>query len=114
MDVSNRTRSLTRRAAAIAVSSLLVLGLAGTVSAGEDKVTICHATSSEGNPYNAISVGNDAADWAPHLDSNGSPLAGHEDDFLLPFEGTDEDCTVGIDIEKSDDADGGAADAGPR
>ena len=103
----------TRLALGLVASTLLILGLASIAQATDDKVTICHATSSETNPYNAITVGNDAADWAPHLDSNGSPLAGHEKDFLLPFETDDDaDCTVGIDIEKSNDADGGPVPPG--
>lgn len=73
---------------------VLLVGAAFAPSAlAADKVTICHATSSEKNPYNAITV-DDGASFFPHLDSNGNPLSGHEQDFLLPRAGFDEDCNA--------------------
>lgn len=61
----------------------LLFGLALPVAAA-DKLTICHATSSEANPFVAIKVDADAG-FSPHLSDNegNSPLAGHEQDFLL-------------------------------
>lgn len=53
----------------------------GTVSANE-KVTICHATSSESNPWERLVVDSNATNG--HFDENGTPLSGHEDDVLLP------------------------------
>jgi hypothetical protein len=54
------------------------------------KMTICHATSSQTNPYNEITIscnalyGNNGN--AGHFDENGTPHAGHEDDWV-PHDG---------------------------
>lgn len=53
----------------------------------ELKRAYCHATSADENPYNYHF--NSA--WDTHLLNNGTPLAGHEGDFLT-WEG-DENCT---------------------
>jgi hypothetical protein len=68
---------------------VLLLALALPVAAAE-KLTICHATSAENNPFVAIKV-SAGSGFAPHLSDNegNSPLAGHEQDFLL--ENTDLD-----------------------
>lgn len=54
------------------------------------RITICHATSSETNPYVEITIACQALYGANgnagHFDENGSPLNGHEDDFI-PHEG---------------------------
>lgn len=51
------------------------------------KLEFCHATSSEDNPYVRIEVACEALYGkngnAGHLDENGTPLAGHEDDVML-------------------------------
>lgn len=49
----------------------------------EKKVTICHATSSEVNPYNTLTIGWNAV-YGPsgHFYENGTTRAGHEDDHL--------------------------------
>jgi hypothetical protein len=62
----------------------MVFALALPVAASADKVTICHATSSDSNPFVAIKVAVNSG-YAPHLSDNpgNSPLAGHEQDFLL-------------------------------
>jgi hypothetical protein len=62
----------------------MVFALTLPVAAANDKLTICHATSAENNPYVAIKV-DAGAGFAPHLSDNegNSPLAGHEQDFLL-------------------------------
>jgi hypothetical protein len=64
------------------------------------KGVICHATGSATNPFNGIIVGIDTSGPTTifsnngHLDANGSPLSGHEDDIYLgpspPF--TKSDC----------------------
>jgi hypothetical protein len=75
----------------------MVFALALPVAAN-DKVTICHATSSAGNPYVAIKVDANSG-YEPHLSDNpgNSPLAGHEQDFLL--ENTDlETCDQVADV----------------
>ena len=62
----------------------MVIAMTVPVAASNDKVTICHATSSEANPYVAIKVSANSG-YEPHLSDNegNSPLAGHEQDFLL-------------------------------
>ncbi|MBA2634854.1 MAG: hypothetical protein H0U86_17970 [Chloroflexi bacterium] len=62
----------------------MVFALALPVAASNHKITICHATSSESNPYVAIKVAANSG-YEPHLSDNpgNSPLAGHEQDFLL-------------------------------
>ena len=62
----------------------MVFALALPVAASNEKVTICHATSSESNPYVAIKVSVNSG-YEPHLSDNpgSSPLAGHEQDFIL-------------------------------
>ena len=76
----------------------MVFALTLPVVASNDKVTICHATSSESNPYVAIKVAVNSG-YEPHLSDNpgNSPLAGHEQDFLL--ENTDlETCDQVADV----------------
>ena len=79
----------------VAVGAIGALTLSAAVLAGPvhaaTKVTICHATSAAGNPFVAITVDESSA-YTPHLDDNGSALAGHEQDFLLPFEATANEC----------------------
>ena len=45
------------------------------------KVTICHATESEENPWTRNVVSENAI--GGHFDNPGTPKAGHEDDILL-------------------------------
>lgn len=63
--------------------------LAECEAAGK-KIRICHATSSETNPYEDIEIACNAAYGsngnAGHFDENGTPLSGHEDD-LVPHDG---------------------------
>jgi hypothetical protein len=72
--------------AAIALSMLYMT----TPVLAANKVTICHANSGV-KEFVAITI-DEGASTFPHLDSNGSPLNGHEDDFLLQGEQTAEDC----------------------
>lgn len=69
------------------------------------RVTICHATSSETNPYVIITVSVNAAfkDQGGHFFENGNPNVGHEQDFVIGtppagYEnvptGSAEDCAV--------------------
>ncbi len=55
------------------------------------KATICHATSSEVNPYNKIELACSALYGrngnAGHFNENGTPLAGHEDDVFVDEHG---------------------------
>jgi hypothetical protein len=75
--------------AAIAALALSMLYLTSPVNAAT-KNTICHANSGS-KEFVAITIDEGAA-LSPHLDDNGSPLAGHEGDFLLQGEQTAEDC----------------------
>lgn len=72
----------------VAGLGLMFLGLNKVKADQSDhKVTICHATSSDTNPYVRIVVDEHATNG--HFDNNGTPLAGHEDDILLEGE---QDC----------------------
>ena len=51
-----------------------------------EKVTICHFTSSETNPWNRIVTSPNAI--SGHFNNNGTPKAGHEDDLLYEEEWT--------------------------
>ena len=72
-----------RRFLGIIAASAMIFAFALPVAAA-DKVTICHATSAENNPFVSIKVAANSG-YAPHLSDNegNSPLAGHEQDFLL-------------------------------
>jgi FtsZ-interacting cell division protein ZipA len=58
---------------------------------GADKVTICHGTGSETNPYVQIVVSENAI--GGHFNTRETPRAGHEKDLL--FEG-EVDCPPGV------------------
>lgn len=64
----------------LGVAGLILGASAGSAAAESDKVTICHATGSESNPYVEITVSANSA----HLDK-------HEDDFLA-----DGGCTIPV------------------
>lgn len=72
-----------RRLMGLMAATAIVFALAVPVAAVE-KLTICHATGAENNPYVAIKVAANSG-YEPHLSDNegNSPLAGHEQDFLL-------------------------------
>jgi len=86
--VSTRSRSM-MLLASIAAIALAMLYLVGPVQAAT-KATICHATSGV-NEFVVITI-DEGASAFPHLDDNGNPLNGHEQDFLLEGEATVEDC----------------------
>jgi hypothetical protein len=86
--VSTTSRSM-MLLASIAAIALAMLYLVGPVQAAT-KATICHATSGV-NEFVVITI-DEGASAFPHLDDNGNPLNGHEDDFLLEGEATVEDC----------------------
>lgn len=66
----------------ILIVVIALLGLSGAVAAIQaDKVTICHATSTENNEYVRIVVSENAI--GGHFENPGTPKAGHEDDILL-------------------------------
>lgn len=70
-----------------AIAGLILLtGLAGSASASQEKVTLCHAAGLDGTThYVTLTVGYNAA-YGPagHFYENGTPRAGHEQDYLGP------------------------------
>jgi outer membrane biosynthesis protein TonB len=67
---------------AVLVAALFVLGTSAVI-AKQDKVLVCHATSSEANPYVTLEVpANEGGYPQGHYTENGTPKAGHEDDYL--------------------------------
>lgn len=71
---------------ALGIATIIMLtGLAGSASAN-DKVTLCHAAGLDGTThYVTLTVGYPAA-YGPagHFYENGTPRAGHEQDYLGP------------------------------
>lgn len=69
----------------ITLAAAAALVFAGTVSAKQEKVTICHATSSETNPYVTLTIAYPAV-YGPagHFNENGTTQAGHEEDYFGP------------------------------
>jgi len=73
-------------ALAVAVVALIGMNSTTTFADAGIKAVICHATGSDGNPFVGVVVGiQDDGSLANngHLDANGSPLSGHEDDVFL-------------------------------
>jgi outer membrane biosynthesis protein TonB len=64
---------------------LLVFGGVLTMGASSGKVTICHATSSETNPWVELTISENAV-YGPggHFNENGTTQAGHEEDYFGP------------------------------
>lgn len=71
----------------LALVSVLTFVLVGTVSAGE-KVTICHAAGQAGTTHYVELTISENAVYGPggHFNENGTPQAGHEQDYLGPCE----------------------------
>ena len=75
--------------ALIAIAVVVVATTAYGIKDDGVKGVICHATGSAGNPFVGVVVGIDTSTPLTifsnngHLDENGSPLSGHEDDFCL-------------------------------
>jgi hypothetical protein len=74
--------------AALAVALVALLGVNATPSfaAPGTKAVICHATGSDANPFVGIVVGiqdDGLLSNNGHLDANGAPLSGHEQDLYL-------------------------------
>lgn len=63
-----------------AVFVLALLMVAVNINAQPEGRALCHATSSAANPYNYLVL--PPSGLSHHLDDNGSPLAGHEEDFF--------------------------------
>ena len=69
-----------------AVIVLTLSSAADNIYGQPDGRALCHATSSASNPYNYLVL--PPSGLSRHLDDNGSPLAGHEQDFFP----VDSDC----------------------
>ena len=73
-------------ALAVAIVALIGFNAAPTFAAPGTKAVICHATGSSGNPFVGIIVGiqdDGLLSNNGHLDANGNPLSGHEQDLYL-------------------------------
>lgn len=79
-------RNIRRAVAVIGAALLIALAGSASVSAGQDKVTLCHAAGLDGTTqYVTITVAYPAAfGEAGHFFENGTPRAGHEEDYLGP------------------------------
>lgn len=71
-----------------AVVTMTIVGFSGVVASadngGQDKVTICHAAGQAGTThFNTLTIGYNAV-YGPagHFYENGTPRAGHEQDYL--------------------------------
>ena len=82
-------RPLIATVALAGTAVLAAMGIGGerSAEAQADKVTICHATSSETNPYVRIVVSRNAV--RGHFEEQGTDQAGHEQDIVLEGE---QDC----------------------
>ena len=82
----------------IAALAMLFMLAMPAAAAAPQKFHICHATSAENNPFVTIKVP-EGSSLSPHLSDNpgNSPLAGHEQDFLL--ENTDQKTCDQVDDE---------------
>ena len=65
---------------------IMLTGLAGSASASQDKVTICHAAGLEGTTqFVTLTIAAPAVyGEAGHFYENGTPRAGHEQDYMGP------------------------------
>jgi hypothetical protein len=73
-------------ALAVAIVALLGVNATPSFAAPGTKAVICHATGSDGNPFGGIIVGiqdDGLLSNNGHLDANGTPLSGHEQDDYL-------------------------------
>lgn len=89
-----------KRAAAVfalvllAVAGLAVAGVRPALGGGEDKITICHASGQAGTTkFETLTISRNAV-FGPggHFNENGTPQAGHEQDYMGPCV---EDTTTG-------------------
>jgi outer membrane biosynthesis protein TonB len=73
--------------AAVAALLLFTVGALSVRATQTPKVYVCHATSSESNPYVTIEVPATESGYPQgHFTENGTQEAGHEEDYLGPCE----------------------------
>lgn len=94
--------------AAVALAAALAAGSAVTLTAasageGHDKVTICHAAGRDGTTkYVILTLAREAVyGQAGHFYENGTPRAGHEDDYLGPCKPDDTTTTTAPEEEST-------------
>jgi hypothetical protein len=125
MERSRGSLYLLRLAGVVAVASSLALVVAAPVAGTDDKVTVCHAAGLEGTThYETLEVPpNEGGFPQGHFTENGTPEAGHEQDYLgaceeEPSEGPSEEPseapsaepgTAAIAVTKALDVDGDVA-----
>lgn len=78
---------------ALITAFVLLCAVAGVVASaqatGSDKITICHAAGLEGTTQYVTLTLSENAVYGPggHFNENGTPQAGHEQDYFGPCEG---------------------------
>ena len=84
------------------IAGALVFAGAVEAEGNHGKVTICHATSSETNPWQELTIGYQAV-YGPagHFSEPGSPNAGHEEDYEGPCQTTTTSTTTPDDTTTS-------------
>ncbi len=79
-----RRRSALRGFIVAAMATMTFFAWTAVAYADHEKVTVCHATGSASNPYVETTVAFSAAFGpAGHFNEDGSPVSGHEADFVL-------------------------------
>jgi outer membrane biosynthesis protein TonB len=83
------TRSINITVGILLVVTLLIIGAtkdSWATGQGSKKVTICHATSSEKNPFVTLTISENAVykKNGGHFYENGTTQAGHEEDYFGP------------------------------
>lgn len=76
-------RRVTAALAALTVATIWSVPVA-VQATPQDKITICHATASESNPYSKITVDKNSADFQGHLANNPTFGDNHPDGDIIP------------------------------
>src|SRR5215203_4168239 len=81
--------------AALALAFALALGVYTSSASAVDKVLVCHATSSETNPFNAIIVDDNSTELEGHLEHEGDFISDVENPEQLTDEEAEAICDAG-------------------
>lgn len=82
---------MNRHRSALVIAAVLAVGiLSATSSSAAEKVTLCHADGQSGTlKFSELTISVNAAyGQAGHFNEDGTPQAGHEDDYLGPCKTT--------------------------